>query len=76
MRERLSVLWRHYSSWFLIAITALGGLQQAGVQIEGLPKWAITALAFCALGAKLIPQEPSAPKAPGVSPYQNEGPGS
>ena len=54
--NKIEVLWKHYSSWFLGAIVALGGLQQAGIEIEGLPKWITTALAICALVAKLVPQ--------------------
>ncbi len=56
MLKRLPVLWKHYSSYFLGAIVALGGIQQAGFEIEGLPKWITTALALCALAAKLVPQ--------------------
>jgi hypothetical protein len=57
----LSVLWKHYSSWILYAIIALGGAQQAGIQIDGLPKWICTALAICALVAKTVPQGAATP---------------
>lgn len=56
--NKIEVLWKHYSSWFLGAIIALGAVQEAGLEIEGLPKWITTALAVCALVAKLVRQTP------------------
>jgi hypothetical protein len=50
------VLWKHYSSWFLGAIVAVGTLHQFGLEIEGLPRWVTPVLAVCALVAKLVPQ--------------------
>ena len=57
--NQINVLWKHYSSWFLGAIIALGALHEFGLQIEGLPQWITTALAVCALLAKLVRQAPN-----------------
>ena len=57
MLDRLHVLWRHYSSWCLYALIALGGLQEASVPLaDYLPRWVMIALAFAALAAKVVPQ--------------------
>lgn len=58
MRRRFEVLWRHYSSWILYAIIAVGALPKEEIQALGLPAQITTALAVCALIAKLIPQKP------------------
>ncbi len=62
MIKRLHVLWRHYSSWLLYAIIALGSLQEFAVGLaDFLPRWVLVVLAFAALAAKLVPQpEPGA----------------
>lgn len=58
MFDRLHVLWRHYSSWCLYALIALGGLQEfAPALADYLPRWVLVATAFAALAAKLIPQD-------------------
>lgn len=59
--NKIEVLWKHYSSWFLGAIVALGALHEFGLEIEGLPRWVTPVLAVCALVAKLVPQAPKAP---------------
>ena len=56
--NKINVLWRHYSSWFLGAIVALGALHEFGLGIEGLPRWVTPVLAVCALAAKLVKQAP------------------
>lgn len=61
MRDRIDVLWKHYSSWFLYAIGALAAAFQdpnLSPYLSMLPKRVIVYLVFCALGAKLIPQGP------------------
>lgn len=60
MLDRLSILWRHYSSWLLYAIIAVGALPKEEIQALGLPSQLTTALAVCTLVAKLIPQKPKA----------------
>ena len=54
--RRLDVLWKHYSSWILYAIIAIGAIPKEEIQALGLPPRLVTFLAFCALAAKLIPQ--------------------
>lgn len=73
--NKTEVLWKHYSSWFLGAIVALGTLHEFGLEIEGLPRWVTPVLAVCALVAKLIPQKNATTTAT-TSPYQDEGTGS
>lgn len=66
MTKRLYVLWRHFSSWFLYAIIALGSLQEFSVGLADLlPRWVLVALAFAALAAKLFPQK--VPQQPTIS---------
>lgn len=50
------VLWKHYSSWILYAIIAIGAIPKEEIQALGLHPRLVTFLAFCALVAKLIPQ--------------------
>jgi hypothetical protein len=57
--NKIEVLWKHYSSWFLGAIVALGALHEFGLEIEGLPRWVTPVLAVCALVAKLVRQAPA-----------------
>jgi len=60
MLERLEVLWKHYSSWFLYAIGALAAAQQdpaLAPYLALLPKKLMLALVLCALIAKVIPQK-------------------
>lgn len=78
MRDRIHVLWRHYSSWALYAIGALAAAQAdpaIAPYLTLLPKWVMVVLVIIALAAKVIPQKPPAPK-PIATPYQDEGPGS
>jgi hypothetical protein len=57
MINRLYVLWRHYSSWFLYAIIAIGGAQEFAIGLaDYLPRWSLILLAACAVIVKLIPQ--------------------
>ena len=70
--NQINVLWKHYSSWFLAAIVALGAMQEAGVQIDGLPQWATALLAVCALAAKLVRQAPPPAPPTGSDPSYGE----
>lgn len=61
MRDRIQVLWRHYSSWVLYAIGALAAAQAdptLAPYLSLLPKRVIVGLVICALIAKVIPQKP------------------
>lgn len=59
MTKRLYVLWRHFSSWFLYAIIALGSAQEFAFGLSDyLPRWSLVVLAVCAVICKLIPQKP------------------
>lgn len=61
MRDRIHVLWRHYSSWFLYAIGGLAAALQdptLAPYLSLLPKRIIVYLVICALVAKMIPQKP------------------
>lgn len=57
MKPRLEVLWKHYSSYLIYAIIALGSLQDYIPQVvEYVPRQVVVAIAVAALIAKLIPQ--------------------
>lgn len=59
MTPRIRALFRHYSSWALWAITAVGGLWQYVPEVrEFLPLWVVQVLAVAGLIGKLIPQGP------------------
>lgn len=63
MRDRINVLWRHYSSWFLYAAGAsAAALQDPNLApyLSFLPKWIVVYLVIGAIISKLIPQKPVA----------------
>lgn len=57
MRDRINVLWKHYSSWLLYAIIAVGAIPKEEAMTLGLSPRLVSILAVCALVAKLIPQK-------------------
>ena len=55
-KAQIQVLWKHYSSYPLYAIIAVGGLYQYVAGIPQLPTWLVATLAIVSLICKLIPQ--------------------
>ncbi len=56
---RLRVIIRHYSTWALTALGAVGGLYEFVPAFrDDLPPWLIVALAVLGLVGKAIPQGP------------------
>lgn len=63
MIDRLYVLWRHFSSWFLYAIIVLGSAQEFAFGLaDYIPRWILVVLAVCAVISKLFPQKVPQPK--------------
>lgn len=57
--SRVRTVVRHYSTWALSAVVAVGGLYEfAPAFRDDLPAWIMPALAVAGLVGKLIPQEP------------------
>ena len=53
-----SNLWRHYSSYALYAVIAVGSLQQYLPQLTGsIPPWVLITIGLCGAVAKVIPQD-------------------
>lgn len=53
-----SNLWRHYSSYALYAVIAVGSLQQYLPQLkDNIPPWVLITIGLCGAVAKVIPQD-------------------
>lgn len=52
-----SNLWRHYSSYIIYAVIAIGALEQYVPAIQGsIPPWALIVIGMCGALVKVIPQ--------------------
>jgi hypothetical protein len=61
MRDRLYVLWTHYSSHLLYIQLAIEAIRLESPELlENLPRWASITLLAITVVAKLIPQKPVA----------------
>ena len=59
MKNRIRAVWRHYSTWALAALGAVGGLYEFVPAFrDDLPSWVVPVLAVAGLIGKLIPQGP------------------
>lgn len=59
MKSRIRAVWRHYSTWALAAVLAVGSLWQYVPEVqEFLPRWVVAVIAMAGLIGKLIPQGP------------------
>ena len=57
MKSRIRAVWRHYSTWALAAVLAVGSLWQYVPEVqEFLPRWVVAVIAVAGLIGKLIPQ--------------------
>lgn len=59
MKSRIRAVWRHYSTWALAAVLAVGSLWQYVPEVQAfLPRWVVAVIAMAGLIFKLIPQGP------------------
>jgi hypothetical protein len=62
-RHPFHILWRHWSSWFLWLLAALGTAWTVLPEFRAeLPPWVASMLAIAGLLAKMVPQLPPTPK--------------